>query len=82
MAHYERKINICEQTIYEFQDFNFMHDGYKDMGVVRRLFKAVAHIKNMSKVFSKEFSETEALDKLIDAALAYRIFLNENPEKL
>ncbi len=77
-----KKINICEQTVYEFQDFNFMHDGYKDIGVVRRLFKAVARIKNMSKAFSKEFSETEALDKLIDAALAYRLFLTENREKL
>lgn len=77
-----KKTNICEQTIYEFQDFNFMHDGYKHIGVVRRLFKAVAHIKNMSKAFSKELSEIEALDKLIEAALAYRLFLIQNREKL
>lgn len=77
-----KKTNSCEQTIYEFQDFNFTHDGYKHMGVVRRLFKAVARIRNMSKAFSKELSEREALDKLIEAALAYRLFLNQNREKL
>ncbi len=82
MDKQNRKINICEQTVYEFQHFNFMRDGYKDIGIVRRLFRSVARIRNMSKAFSKEFSETEALDKLIDAALAYRIFLNENQEKL
>ena len=80
MSELERKINT-DLKINDFQYFNFMHDGYKDIAVIRHLFEAVTRVKNMSKVFSKEFSETEALDKLIDTALAYRIFLNENQEQ-
>lgn len=73
---------ICENTVYEFLDFSFNHGGYKHMGVVHRLFEAVARIRNMSKLFSKEFSEKEALDELIDAALIYRLFLSKDQEKL
>lgn len=70
-----------ELKISEFQFFNFMNGGYKDITVVRRLFTATDQIKLVSKAFSKEFTELEALDELIDAALSYRKFLTENQKK-
>jgi len=78
----EREIKICEITVHEFHSFNFSRDRrYKDIGIIRYLFEAMAGIRDMSKAYPKPFSEKEALDELIDTALAYREFLNEKREE-
>ena len=77
------KINICEQTVHEFHSFNFMFQGgYKDIGVIRYLFETIAGIREMSKVYPKPLSDAEALDELIDSALAYRVFITKSQEKV
>ena len=80
MDKHEKKTNT-ELLISEFQYFNFTRDGYKDISIIRHLLKTIFRIRKMSKIFSKQFSEKEALDKLIEAAQAYRIFLNEKQEE-
>lgn len=83
MCECENKIEICEVTVHEFKCFTFLYDsGYKHSGIIRFLFKALAGIRDMTVVYSKPFSETEALDKLIETALSYRKFLNKKQEQL
>ncbi len=82
MYECESEIKICEQTVHKFHVFNFIHlGGYKHSGVIRYLFETIAAIRHMSKFFPKSLSEKEALDELIEAALAYKLFLNQNQGK-
>jgi hypothetical protein len=82
MNECKSEIKICEQTVYEFNAFNFMSlGGYKHSGVIRCFFETIAGIRHMSQCFPQSLSEQEAVDELIETAVAYRLFLNQNQEK-
>lgn len=77
------KVKICDLTVNEFHAFNqYTYGRYKDIGIIRYFFIAVAGVRRMYKIFGGSLSEEAAVDDLIDVAVAYREYMKaEKAEK-